>query len=131
VTEAVMSFSSVRVPQNCQFSKSSYRKIKSHEKISYRSTCRKACLSISNKHSAMLHLTDLIKMNNSRRSGSAKDAKENPFEWNISSSSAVNISSSAKADILEIQRQHANKKPTEDEFKFSEPRVSVNHKSLK
>jgi hypothetical protein len=63
-------------------------------------------------------------MNNSRRSASAK---ENPFEWNVSAA----IGSSAKAEILEIQRQQENKQPTKDEFKFSEPRVSVNHNSLK
>lgn len=55
-------------------------------------------------------------MNNSRR-----NAKE-PFEWNVSSS--ANISSSAKAEILEIQRQHENQEPTKDEFKFTEPRVN-------
>lgn len=55
-------------------------------------------------------------MSNSRRS-----AKENPFEWNVSSSEN---SSSAKAEILEIQRQQEIKEPTKDEFKFSEPRVS-------
>lgn len=59
-------------------------------------------------------------MNNSRRSASAK---ENPFEWNVSSSAAT-IGSSAKAEILEIQRQQEIKEPTKDEFKFSEPRVS-------
>lgn len=54
-------------------------------------------------------------MNNSRR------AKE-PFEWNVPSS--ANISSSAKAEILEIQRQQGIKEPAKDEFKFTEPRVS-------
>lgn len=61
-------------------------------------------------------------MNNSRR-----NAKE-PFEWNVPSS--AHISSSAKAEILEIQRQQENKEPVKDEFKFTEPRVSDSY-SLK
>ena len=56
--------------------------------------------------------------NNFRRS--TKD----PFEWDVSKSSAASISSSAKAEILEIQRQQETKEPVKDEFKFSEPRVS-------
>lgn len=55
-------------------------------------------------------------------SRSRRSAKENPFEWN--STSSANISNSAKAEILEIQRQQEIKEPTKDEFKFSEPRVS-------
>lgn len=56
-------------------------------------------------------------MNNSRRS-----AKENPFEWNVAAT--ANISSSAKAEILEIQRQQEIQEPAQDDFKFTEPRVS-------
>lgn len=56
-------------------------------------------------------------MHNSRRS-----AKE-PFEWSVSPASG-NISSSAKADILEIQKQQERQEPNDDEFKFKEPRVN-------
>lgn len=55
-------------------------------------------------------------MNNSRR-----NVKE-PFEWNVSPS--ANINSSAKAEILEIQKRQENKEPVKDEFIFTEPRVN-------
>lgn len=61
-------------------------------------------------------------MNNFRR-----NAKE-PFDWNVPSS--TNISSSAKAEILEIQRQQQNKEPVKEEFKFTEPRVSDSYQCL-
>lgn len=54
-------------------------------------------------------------MKNSRR--------KEPFEWNVAPVTN-NISSSAKADILEIQKQQERQEPVEDEFKFREPRVN-------
>lgn len=57
--------------------------------------------------------------NNSRR-----NAKE-PFEWNVSATTAL-----AKAEILELQRQHESMAPAKEDFKFTEPRVSMTHPQL-
>lgn len=125
VTEAVMSFLSAKAHPNCPFSEfydvlspSSLEKTE----ITYHLPSRAPYhihINIPSNTSPAIQFNlalPLTSMNNSRR-----NAKE-PFEWNVSSS--ANISSSAKAEILEIQRQHENQEPIKDEFKFSEPRVN-------
>lgn len=117
---AAMSFSSVRVRRSCQSSEFCVYLSRNSLGIVKRFLIGVGSLIAFLKRRAALHVQSRLicrvtTMNNSRR------AKE-PFEWNVPSS--ANISSSAKAEILEIQRQQGIKEPAKDEFKFTEPRVS-------